>query len=942
MKNGVRKQALSFAAAMAMILGGGMQLYAADKIADTVYHNGKIYTVTESAQEAKDVNKAKKADVVATLNGKIVFVGSEADAKAQGYLDESKVNKIVDLRGKTMLPGFVDGHGHFPGASQIELFNVELNCPPLGPVENMADLIRLLKVAADNTKAGDWVQGSNYDDSMIAEKRHPNRDDLDAVSKNHPVTARHSSGHMCVVNSYIIDNIIMPKGTIVDGKFILKETNKEVDGVVIENGRMTGLLQEMNAMGLFSVPSLTPEQNLQLTARGSQAYAAAGVTSADQGASMLSALPAYQGSVKDKNLQVRVILHPLTYLTVGGLNHNLLKWDTKGTDNPLDDAPTADSPNVGGDLTRFVAGKNDPSALPENYLLFGSWKQIYDGSNQGYTGYFKHPGYWDKGKNTPNDPVTGKPDPNAPDDLLGMTGTLNFTREKLIASMEFYTKNKQPVETHTNGSWAAEDYMTAIEMAVANHPDVKDLRHTFIHGQMEERQIVERSIGKYDELDSTADMYSDLSGTARQSGTDVDANGKTWNASDLRAALQNGKLIKDQNLVSSYFINHTYFWGDRHLEIYMGPGRGKQQNPQGWAAAYGHHFTSHNDTPVTPISALRSIQSSVTRTSTGGQVLSGSSTDLNAKAMYPETKGGAEREFWDFDQRLNPLQAIHAVTISPAYQNHLERLIGSIEEDKLADFVILDKDPIEVAANEPLTIQDLRVATTIVGDNVVHGFLPDDNAFVSLVNAGYAQAEGVTVSNLNSSKIDHATAEKDYGAIGKGENRLGTIQFTANVTEGKSGVFQFSFLGNGATAADFKLYKLHDTNTDLYTYGKPAPEQLDSASGHWWIADMAAPMAPLAETDKLEMDKTYIAFFVIGDNDGKFDADDTLGTIKDPVSLTTTGSLPANGGTAGDDDDGGSSSGCTVGSTPSYDLLVLLLGLSAVAAVRVLRRRNEQ
>ena len=92
-----------------------------------------------------------------------------------------------------MLPGFVDGHGHFPGESQIDLFNVNLNCPPLGPVVNMDDLVRLLKVKADNTKAGDWVQGSNYDDSMIAEKRHPNRDDLDKASTQHPVMAMHRS-----------------------------------------------------------------------------------------------------------------------------------------------------------------------------------------------------------------------------------------------------------------------------------------------------------------------------------------------------------------------------------------------------------------------------------------------------------------------------------------------------------------------------------------------------------------------------------------------------------------------------------------------------------------------------------------------------------------------------------------------------------------------------
>ena len=103
----------------------------------------------------------------------------------------------------------------------------------------------------------------------------------------------------------------------------------------------------------------------------------------------------------------------------------------------------------------------------------------------------------------------------------------------------------------------------------------------------------------------------------------------------------------------------------------------------------------------------------------------------------------------------------------------------------------------------------------------------------------------------------------------------------------------------------------------------------------------AAPTVPLTEADKLEMDKSYIAFFVIGDNDGTFDADDTPGAIKDPVSLVTTGSLPNNGNSGSSNDDGGSSSGCTVGSTPSYDLLVLLLGMSAVAAIRVLRRRND-
>ena len=940
-KSSMKRRALCFAAAMALVLGGGMQLYATSKKADTVYYNGTIYTVTESLNEAKDVGNAKKAEVVATQNGKIVFVGSKAEAIRDGYLDEANVGKLVDLKGKVMLPGFVDGHGHFPGGSQIDLFNVNLNCPPLGPVTNMADLIRLLKEKAQNTPSGGWVRGSNYDDSMIAEMRHPNRDDLDQASRDHYVWAEHSSGHMCAVNSKIIDEIILPKGRVQGNEFISNETGQIVDGVEIKNGRLTGMLFEMNAMGLFAAPSMSAEQSRQIFARGAQAYSAAGVTTADQGWSYMVDLPGLQQSVERAELNVRVILHPTTYLHGGVPNHSALKWEINDPGTPLDDAPTAASPKVGDDLTRYAVDDTfNPASLPENYLLFGSWKQVYDGSNQGYTGWFKRPGYWDKGKNGPNDPRTGAPDPNAPNALLGLTGTFNFSKEKLIESMDFYTKNEQPVETHTNGSAAAEDYMTAIELAIANNRSADDLRHTFIHGQMQERQIVERAVGKYDELDATAPMYEDLSGTARQSGTDTDAHGKAWTATDLRDALKNGELIKKQNLVTSYFVNHTYFWGDRHMEIYMGPGRAKQQNPQGWAAYYGHPYTSHNDTPITPISPLRSLQSSVTRTSTGGQVLSGSSTDINAKASYPETKGGSEREFWDFDQRLNALQALHAVTILPAYQNHLDPLIGSIQAGKLADFVILDKDPIRVAVDTPLKLSEMRVATTIVGDKVVHGILPDSEVLLGNISAGYGQLEGVDVTGIEASALTKED-EKHYASIGKDEKRLGTLEFTAAISGNKSGVFQFTFLGNGGTPADYRLYQLQENKSFLYTYGKPAPEDMGTASGSWWIADMDNPTIPLEESHTLDMNKTYIAFFTMGDND-ETDLDAAEGMLKNRIALATTGPLPDNGAadTNASSDDDDSSSGCTVGSTPAYDLLVLLLGFSAIALIRVARRRN--
>ena len=954
-KNRVKKQALSFAAVMAMVLGGGMQLYAAAKIADTVYHNGKIYTITETPEEVKDVKNAKTAQVVATLDGKIIFVGSESEAKANGLLDANKVGKIVDLKGKTMLPGFVDGHSHFPGDSSIDLYTVNLNCPPLGPVETMADLIALMKNKADSTPDGYWVKGNNYDDSLIAEKRHPTRDDLDQVSQTKPVNVTHSSGHMGSVNSIVIEWILKTQGTIEkkDGSYIFKKNDGTYEsGVDIDkNGRPTGVLRESAA----SLSSGYPAQNVTsntdwLNARGSQKYAAAGVTTADCGGTAIaSTIPGYQQSIKNGLMNIRVIAHPSICNTA---NHKALKWDLNGTEDNsasnknltslLDDKPTESSPRMGTDLTNYKAPNAvkevDMAGQVDNRIFLGAWKQFYDGSPQGYTALFKRPGYWDKQGQNGFDPETNQDlGPDGP--LLGLGGTSKIPFQQLVESVNLYHQYGESIETHANGPLAAESLMTAIELAVATNPQVKDTRHTFIHGQTEERQIVERAVGNYTNLDATAHMYTQLNGTALQEGSVKAADGTTYTAQSLRSALGNGQLIKDQNLISSYFINHTYFWGDRHYEIYFGPGIARMISPAGWATYFGHRFTSHNDTPVTPISPLRSVNSFVNRITTGGRVLNGDSEDIDATVRFPETKNGTDAEFWDYNQKVNALQALHATTFNPAYQNKVDDRIGSIEVGKLADFTILDQDPLEVAANEPLKLADIRVTSTIVGDKVVHGILPDSESMVGQMSIGYAQPEGVDVRELDYRQIAHATAEKNYGAIGAGENRLGTVEFSVRVTEGKSGVFQLSFLGNGGTAGDFKLYGLHNTTVDLYEYGKPATEDMATASGKWWIADLDSPLTALAPTDTLEKNKTYLAFFVICDNDGVFDADNTIGIINAPISLTTTGELPDNGICK---DDGGSSSGCTVGSTPSYDLLVLFLGMSAVAAIRVLRRRNEQ
>jgi Predicted metal-dependent hydrolase with the TIM-barrel fold len=173
-----------------------MHLYAANIKSDTVYHNGTIYTVTEDFRKPSQLNTPNTAEVVATLNGKIVFLGSESEAKAQGFLNASNVNKIVDLKGKTMLPGFVDGHGHFPGQGELDLFQANLNSPPIGTMTSIKDYISALAALADQTEEGKAVTGKGFDDTLVTERRYPTKEDLDEASTKHPIVITHTSDHL--------------------------------------------------------------------------------------------------------------------------------------------------------------------------------------------------------------------------------------------------------------------------------------------------------------------------------------------------------------------------------------------------------------------------------------------------------------------------------------------------------------------------------------------------------------------------------------------------------------------------------------------------------------------------------------------------------------------------------------------------------------------------
>ena len=151
--------------------------------------------------------------------------------------------------------------------------------------------------------------------------------------------------------------------------------------------------------------------------------------------------------------------------------------------------------------------------------------------------------------------------------------------------------------------------------------------------------------------------------------------------------------IKRLGVIPAFFSVHTYYWGDRHESLFLGPGRAQHMNPCRSALERGIPFTNHNDDFVTPINCLLSIWSAANRLSTSGRTIGES-------------------------QRVPVLEAIKSVTTYAAFQNHEEDIKGSLEPGKLADMVVLEENPLDI---DPVKIKDIKILATIVGGEVVYG-----------------------------------------------------------------------------------------------------------------------------------------------------------------------------------------------------------------------------
>ena len=129
--------------------------------AHQVFINGNILTMdTDNSVVQALASRGEIIEAVGTTETILALVGDDT--------------VVIDLRGRTLLPGFIDAHGHFPG-SGMSVVAADLNSPPIGNKETMKEVMAALAAQMENMAPGEWVSGFGYDDTLLAEQRHPTR-----------------------------------------------------------------------------------------------------------------------------------------------------------------------------------------------------------------------------------------------------------------------------------------------------------------------------------------------------------------------------------------------------------------------------------------------------------------------------------------------------------------------------------------------------------------------------------------------------------------------------------------------------------------------------------------------------------------------------------------------------------------------------------------------
>ncbi|UCH02572.1 MAG: amidohydrolase [Candidatus Bathyarchaeota archaeon] len=248
---------------------------------DIVLVNGKIVTV--------DPND-RIVEAVAIKTGRIVQVGSNQEIKR---LIQSET-RVIDLAGKTVLPGFIDAHTHLLSTSTNLTYMVDIHTPP---VKTVVDILKRIKAQADKTPKGEWIigQGNFHLDRKLIDRRYPTKAELDKVAPNHPVVLR-GGAHLQILNSNALAQAE-----------IRRDTPDPPGGKVDRNavGEPTGILRE--AYGALPIPPYTFDQIREAIKHTSQMiYVKRGITTIHEFLMSTTGMKIYQDLLNHDELPLRL------------------------------------------------------------------------------------------------------------------------------------------------------------------------------------------------------------------------------------------------------------------------------------------------------------------------------------------------------------------------------------------------------------------------------------------------------------------------------------------------------------------------------------------------------------------------------------------------------------------------------------------------------------
>ncbi len=175
----------------AFLIAAMMAAHAQSASPDTIYLHGNIYTGAVQTFSPPYVEVKPRAQAMAVGQGRVIAVGSDAEiSKLKG-----KRTRVVDLRGRFVMPGFNDAHTHLASAGFGKM-NVDLT-----GTRSLQEMLARIAERVKNAQPGEWIRGRGWDHTVWPGGKLPTRQDLDAVTSDHPAFFGRVDGHIAVVNS---------------------------------------------------------------------------------------------------------------------------------------------------------------------------------------------------------------------------------------------------------------------------------------------------------------------------------------------------------------------------------------------------------------------------------------------------------------------------------------------------------------------------------------------------------------------------------------------------------------------------------------------------------------------------------------------------------------------------------------------------------------------